>query len=138
MAYEDNPHKNGRPCRDKKASIVVTFAVEAQDFVTIHKHAARTQISCGELLREAIRRVGLFNDRWKEFHTEDVKGETERMTVRLTRPELDAVDRHCRRLMLLRSAAIRSAARSMGLFSDTEVPLGRLLPIDPDDELGMR
>lgn len=130
MGYADNPHARGRPTRAARASsICASVRFVDDELETLALHVERTGFSRAELIREAIRRAGLFSDEWLDFPQHEPSGEvSESVTIRFTRPEMDALDRHVRRLVAKRARLIRGAVQAMGLFHRAR------LSMDPESE----
>lgn len=125
MTYADNPHKVGPPFRaSSAASKCVTMRFNEDELEAVARHVERTGFSRAELVREAIRRAGLFGEAWLEFAIKEPPGGiAENVVVRFTRPELEALDRHVRRLATKRAKVIRGAMDQMGLFSRARVDM---------------
>lgn len=125
MTYADNPHKHGRPSRMARAAVAVfSMRFTPTELDALAYHMERTGISRSDIVREAMRRQGLFGDVWVEFRTlEPPGGYAENTTVRLTRPELEALDRHARRMNTKRAPLVRAALDDMGLFGFTAVDI---------------
>ena len=125
MSYEDNPHKYGAPTRAQRASTVcITVRLYEEDADTVQLHVTRSGFSRAELIREAMRRAGLFSDQWVKFEKQELPGSTsENVTIRLTKPEAMAVDRHVRRLEVKRAQLVRGAMQQMGLFGRAPIDM---------------
>lgn len=125
MTYADNPHKHGRPSRMARAALAVfSMRFTPTELAALAFHMERTGISRSDIVREAMRRAGLFGDAWIEFRTlEPERGFAENTTVRLTRPELEALDRHARRMNTKRAPLVRAAIDDMGLFEHVAIDI---------------
>lgn len=101
----------------RAAIAVFSMRFTPTELEAIAYHMERTGISRSDIVREAMRRQGLFGDVWVEFRMlEPPGGFSENITVRLTRPELEALDRHARRMNCRRAPLVRAAIDDMGLF----------------------
>lgn len=134
MGYYDNPHKVGRPTRAQRAATVcITVRLFEEDLDQIAVHVEQTGFSRAELIREAMRRYGLFGDKWLKFRAQGLPGSSsENVTVRLTRPEFEACDRHVRRTTIKRGQLIRAAMERMGLFRRGKIDMDA--DIEPEEE----
>ena len=135
MAYSPiRPPSQGRPRRKKEVSLSITVRLTEDERAPVDHHAIALSTPRAELIREAMRRMGLLDKASIEVtlyepppadpYTPRAKtGPSQTVTIRLDEDERDAVWLHTQRTGYARAVLIREAMHRMGLFGYTRIEL---------------